>query len=121
RAGHRGLAAAAQGKTIDRRNHRLAEILDEIEDLLPETAGLFGLESREVCELADIGTSDEGLVAGACQDDAADRRILTCIFEGLAQVRPGRRVQRIEAPRGIDGDIGDAALDRIEDVCERRA
>src|SRR6267154_3758465 len=31
RAGHRGLAAAAQGKAIDGRDHRLAEILDEIE------------------------------------------------------------------------------------------
>ena len=35
-AGHRHLAAAAERKAIDRRDHRLAEVLDEIEDLLPE-------------------------------------------------------------------------------------
>ncbi len=45
RAGHRGLAAATQGKAIDSRNHRFAEILDEIEHPLPETAGLFSFES----------------------------------------------------------------------------
>ena len=121
RAGHRGLAAAAQGKAIDGRHHRLAEILDEIEHLLPETAGLFGLESGQVCELADIGAGDEGLVAGTRQDDAADRRIIACILEGLAQVRPGRRIQRVEDFRAIDGDVGDAVLDRVEDVRERRA
>jgi len=54
RAGHRGLATAAQGKAIDGRDHRLAEILDEIEHLLPEAAGLFGLESRQMRELADV-------------------------------------------------------------------
>src|SRR5207249_1572351 len=87
----------------------------------PEAAGLFRLESREVCELADVGAGDESLVAGTRQDGAADRRISARILEGLAQVRPGRRVQRIEDLRAIDGDVGDAALDRIEYVGERRA
>ena len=45
-AGHRRLATAAERKAVDRRDHRLAEILDEIEDLLSETAGLFRLERR---------------------------------------------------------------------------
>src|SRR5882672_3848137 len=40
-AGHRGLAAAAERKAIDGRDHRLAEIFDQIEDLLPEAAGLL--------------------------------------------------------------------------------
>jgi len=63
-----------------------------------------------------FGPGDESLVAGARQDDAADRRIIARILEGLAQVRPGRRVQRIEDLRAIDGDVGDAALERVEDV-----
>ena len=45
-AGHRRLAAAAERKAVDRRDHRLAEILDEIEHLLSEAAGLLGLERR---------------------------------------------------------------------------
>src|SRR6202040_1333600 len=36
RAGHRRLASATERKTIDGRDHRLAEVLDHIEDVLPE-------------------------------------------------------------------------------------
>jgi len=42
-----------------------AEVLDEIEDFLPETAGLLGLERGHVRELADVGAGDERLVAGS--------------------------------------------------------
>jgi hypothetical protein len=70
-AGHRRLTAAAKRETIDRRDHRLAEVLDEIEDLLSETAGFFRLERRGMRELADVGARDERFFAGARQDDAA--------------------------------------------------
>ena len=83
RAGHGRLAAAAQRKAVDGCNHRLAEILDEIEHALPEAAGLLGLEGRDVRELADVGAGNECLVAGARQDDAAHRRIVPGILEGL--------------------------------------
>ena len=43
-AGHRRLAAAAERKAVDRRDHRLAEILDEIEHLLAEAARLFRVD-----------------------------------------------------------------------------
>src|SRR4029450_11581428 len=83
RAGHRGLAATAQGKAVEGRTHRLAKILDEIEHLLPEAAGLFGLETRKMRELADVGAGDERLVAGARQDDAPGSRLMARIREGL--------------------------------------
>ena len=54
-AGHRRLAAAAERKAIDGRDHRLAEIFDEVEDLLSETAGLLRLDRRGMRELADVG------------------------------------------------------------------
>ena len=120
-AGHRRLAAAAERKAVDGRDHRLAEILDEIEHLLPEAAGLLGLDRGTLRELADVGAGDESLVAGARQDDAAHRGIVARVLEGLSQVRPGRRVQGIEDLRAIDGDVGDAALLLVEDVRERQA
>jgi len=44
---HRGLSqAAAERKAIHRRYHGLAEVLDEIEDLLPETAGPLRIERK---------------------------------------------------------------------------
>ena len=80
-AGHRRLAAAAEREAVDRRDHRLAEVFDEIEDLLSEPAGLLGLERRDLRELADVGAGDERLVAGAGQDDAADRRVVASVLE----------------------------------------
>ena len=68
RAGHRRLAAAAEREAIDRRDHGLAEVLDEIEDLLPETAGPLRIERSGMRELADVGARDERFVAGARQD-----------------------------------------------------
>src|SRR5262249_27683779 len=44
RAGHGRLAAAAECKAVDGRDHRLAEILDEIEHLLPVAARPFGVD-----------------------------------------------------------------------------
>src|SRR5262245_63147497 len=64
-ARHCRLATAAQCKAIDGRDHRLTEILDEIEHLLPEAAGPFGVDRTRMCELADVSAGDECLVARA--------------------------------------------------------
>ena len=119
-AGHRRLAAAAERKAIDGRDHRLAEILDEIEHLLPEAAGLLCLERRDMRELADVGAGDERLVAGAGQDDAAHRSIVSRILEGGPQILPGRRIQGVEHLGPIDRHIGDRALFLVQDVRERQ-
>ena len=120
-AGHRRLAAAAERKAIDGRDHRLAEILDEIEHLLSEAAGLFGLERADMRELADVGAGDERLVAGAGQDDAAHRGVVPRILEGGPQILPGRRIQGVEHLGPIDGHIGDRALFLVEDIRERQS
>src|SRR6516165_2933564 len=69
-ARHCRLATAAQRKAVDGRDHRLAEILDEIEHLLPGAAGPFGVDRTRVRELADIGAGDECLVARTGENDA---------------------------------------------------
>ena len=119
-ASHRRLAAAAERKAIDRRDHRLAEVLDEIEDLLPETAGLLRFERRGMRELADVGARYECLVAGAGQDDAAHCRVISRVLECRSQIRPGRRIQGIEHLGPIDGHIGDGALLLVHDIRERQ-
>src|SRR4029077_17660114 len=68
-AGHPLYAAAADRKPVDRCNHRLAEILDEIEHPLSEAARLLRLERRHPRELADVSAGNERF-AGARQDDA---------------------------------------------------
>ena len=39
------LAAAAERKAIDGRDHRLAEVLDEVEDVLPERGLILGFDA----------------------------------------------------------------------------
>jgi hypothetical protein len=120
RASHRGLATAAERKAVDCGDHGLAEILDEIEDLLPEPAGLLRLEGRDVRELADVGAGDERLVAGARQDDAAHGNVVARRLEGCPQILPRRRVQRVEHLGPIDGHIRDVAFFLVEDIRERQ-
>ena len=119
-ARHRRLAAAAERKAVDGRDHRLAEILDEVEHLLPETAGLLGFERRDLRELADVGAGDEGLVARSGQDDAAHRGVVPRILEGGPQVLPGRRIQGVEHLGPIDRHIGDRVLFLVQDIRERQ-
>ena len=120
-ARHRRLTAATERKAIHGGDHRLAEIFDEIQDLLSEPTGLLGLERRYLRELGNVGACDESLVAGAGQNDASHRGIVPGVLEGRSQVRPRRRIQGIENFRAIYRDVGNAALLLIEDVCERQA
>src|SRR6266496_2037724 len=81
RARHRRLTATAERETIDRRDDRLSQIFDDIENLLSKTAGLFCLERCDMRELADIGAGDECLVARARQNDTANRRVVSRVLE----------------------------------------
>src|SRR6266567_7825689 len=117
-ASHRRLATAAECKAIDGRDHRLAEVLDEIEDFLSETAGLLGFERGDMGELADVGAGDERLVAGSRQNGAAYRSVVARILEGRSQILPGRRIQRVKYVGPIDGDVSNAAFLLVNDVRE---
>src|SRR5437870_2420750 len=55
RASHRCFAAAAEGEAVNRGDHRLAKILDQIEDILSKRARLLRFDCADLCELADIG------------------------------------------------------------------
>jgi hypothetical protein len=109
-AGHRGLAPAAESKAVDGRDHRLAQVFDEIEDFLAEAARLLRLKRREMCELAYVCASDKRLVAGSCKDDASHFGVVSRGFERGPQILPGRRIECVEHLRTIERDIGNRAL-----------
>src|SRR6201999_968638 len=70
RASHCRLAASAKRKAVDRRDHRLAEIFDEVQHSLPEPAGLLRTIGVDMREFTDIRAGDESLVARAGEDHA---------------------------------------------------
>ena len=72
RARHRQLAAAAQREAVDGRDHRLAEVVDGVEDPLPVTRVLLAFRGREHGQLVDVGAGHERLLAGAGEDNRAD-------------------------------------------------
>jgi hypothetical protein len=100
--GHRELAAAAKRESIDRRNDRFAEPLDEIEHALARSRTLprtFGCVARN---LGYIGAGDKGLVSCAGHDDAADRFILLKVEKGLPDFVERRRVERVQPLRTLN-------------------
>src|SRR5205809_2997024 len=118
RAGHGRLATAAERKAIDRGDHRLAEILDQVENRLAERARLFCLDRRDTGQLVDVGSGDERLVAGPCEDDAAHGCVIPRVRKGRSEVLPGPPVQGVEHLRAIQRDVGDGAILPVEDVLE---
>src|SRR5439155_19624709 len=65
RASHRGFATATKRKAVYRGDHRLAEILDKIENALPERARLLGFDCGDLRELVNVGACDECFIAGS--------------------------------------------------------
>src|SRR5438876_205834 len=79
-AHHRDLAAAAEGKTGDRGDHRFAALRDALPAAGDEVFGI-GLYVGLLGHFLDVGAGGEGLVA-AGQHNGADRRIGLEIVEG---------------------------------------
>src|SRR5262249_50074326 len=107
---HRGFAAAPQSETVDGRNHWFAKVLNQIKNVLSVTARLFCLNSADRSELADVCTGDECFISRTCQDDAAYRFVIACIFKRDLQVVPGSVVQSVQHLRTIQRHISDVVL-----------
>ena len=73
-AGHGDLASAAERESVDAGDHRLAQILDQVEHRLAAMRVLLGRDGIVLREFADVGAGDEGLLARAGEDDDANRR-----------------------------------------------
>ena len=74
-ARERDRAPAARGDALDLRDRRLGHALEPVEHgVEPRLVCDAVLRGREVCELRDVGAGDEGLAAGAAQDEHAHAR-----------------------------------------------
>jgi hypothetical protein len=119
RAGQGRFEAAAEGEAIDRGDHRLTQVFDQVEGRLGGPARRFGLDRRGPGELADVRAGRKGLVAGAGEDDAAYRGIVARILKGGAQVGQSQPVERVEHRRTIEGHISDPLVLLVQHVLER--
>ena len=103
----RDLATAAQRESVDAGDHRLAQILDSVDDGLPLMRVFLGRNRRVLRQLADVGARDEGLLARAGEDDDAHLGIVLGSGERLLDLLHGGHIQRIEHLGPVDGDVGD--------------
>ena len=104
-AGERDVAAAADGDAVDARDHRLVELADA-QDRLLRDAGVGdhagraeGREHGQVEVLVAAGA--ERAVAGAGDDDDADRVVVARPGERLLEVEVGLPVERVELGRPV--------------------
>src|SRR5207249_1592529 len=115
---HCRFATTTERKAIDGCYHRLAEILDEIEDLLSVRAGLFRFYCRDMRELADVGSRDERFIPSSRQDDAAHLRIIPCVLKGCSKVFPGSLIESVEHLRTIQRHVGNGALFLVQKILQ---
>src|SRR5207247_10508200 len=104
-ASHGQLQAAAETGAVDRRDDRLVESLDPVEQRLPAPRQLRALMHRvELGELLDVGARAEELPAGR-EDEDAYGIVRLQLAEGLVQLLQDRRGKEIRR-RVVQGDSG---------------
>ncbi len=102
RARHRELAPAAERVAVDRGDHRLAEVLDQVEDVLPGQRVFAAGRRGQHGELVDVGAGDERLVAGSGHDDRPHAIVLLEFEHGAAQLVERLGVEGVQNPRPVD-------------------
>jgi hypothetical protein len=105
-----GFAAASQGKAIDCRDHRLAEILDEIKGFLSVPGKLFRLNCCDTGKLADVRPRDKCLVARSCQDAPPYLGIISSVLESYSQLGKRFLIKCVENLGTIERHVRDRAF-----------
>src|SRR5579864_4006091 len=105
--GHSDLASAAQGEPVDAANHRLAEILNQVERGLTFVRIRLGFHRIVLCQLVDVRACDEGLLAATRKDDNTNLLVIFEVAEDLPQLLHGGHVERVEDFRAVNGDVSD--------------
>ena len=110
-AGHSQLAAAAQGKAVDRSDHRLVKPFDQEKDILPPPGHLSRGLGIEIEKLLDVGAGDKSLFPGSRQDDPPE--VLPCgriLAEQVAQLKHGLRIEGVQGFLPVDRSYEDAVF-----------
>src|SRR5579863_10118902 len=105
RASHRHLASATQRKSIDAGNHRLAQILDQIQDVLPAMRILLARDRIMLGQLANVSSGDKRLFARAGHNDNANRRIILNVMKRRPQLLHGSHVECVQNLGAVDGYV----------------
>src|SRR5580658_435293 len=106
-AGERQFASAAKCKSVNAGNHRLAQILDQIEHALATLRILFRRNRILHGQFADIGSSNKRLFADASQNDNAEAVVALDVMKRPAQFFDRGTVERVENFGTVDGDVSD--------------
>ena len=101
-AAERELEAAAERRAVQRRDDRLADALDRLDDL--DQPG----RAARLAELRDVGAGREG-APGAGEHRGLNAGVVPDPLEGLDQPGPDLVLQGIDG-RVVDGDDGDLAV-----------
>ena len=110
--------AAADRVAVHERYHRnrqRADLALQIEDVQPGDAVAADIAAVAAGVLVAAGA--EGLVAGAGEQDAADRRVVADAVEGVDHLLDRLRPEGVADPRPVDRHAGDpGARMLVEDV-----
>ena len=118
RAGHRQLAAAAERVAVDRGDDRLAQVLDEIEDVLAAHRVLAAAGRRLHRQLVDVRAGDERLLARARHDHDPDAVVVPQREDRAPQLVERLRVERVQDLRPVDREDRDGAVALDQEVLE---
>ena len=119
-ASHRRLAAAAERKAVDRRDHRLAEILDEIEDALSVSGLTAPLRRRSLASSLMSAPAMNALSPAPVRMTPRTAASFCASSKAVAQVLPCRLVQGVEHLGPVERHIGDRALLLVQDIRKRQ-
>src|SRR6185312_14051032 len=108
--------APAKRETVDGCDHGLAEILNQVENSLPEGAGFFCFDSGDPRQFTDVGAGNERFIACSGENDAANCRVLSRIFKSGLQIFPRSSIQCVEDLRTIKRYVGDWPFLLIQNV-----
>src|SRR5712671_312178 len=117
-ASHSRFTTAAEREPVDGRDHRLAQVLNQVKHGLSIAAGFLALDRRQVSEFADVCSRYECLVASPRQNNAAHFAIIARFLEGSSQVFPRFPVQRVEDFGTIERHVCIGALFLVQYILQ---
>ena len=112
------LTPAAERKAVQRGNHRFAEVLEQLENVLPRHCVSLRLVGTKLRELLDVRARDKCLLASSGDDDDTDGVVALQLQRRPPDVVDRVGIERVEDAGPVDGDGRNAAIAFEEQVVE---
>ena len=114
--GQGDFAAAAQGESVDRRNHRYVKLLNFINGFLAFFSKIFCLERRKLCKLRYISPCNKRFGSGACENEHPDILIAGNVVQRVGQLIYQGAVESIQGFGPVEGNQGNGIPGFIRNV-----